>query len=145
MKTNIKIYGLVLVISALAGCKKSYLETSPSNAVTREEILSTTTALAPALDGAYKALYAYGTNGATGHDNFGQKAVDIAVDLMGTDMVVHLQGYNWFNRDYQYTEWQLPDLQTRRPDMVWYYYFDIIKQANLILSVIDDAAGPAAD
>ncbi len=145
MKINISKYLAILLLLAVVSCKKDYLETKPSNGVTRDQLLSHTADISTALDGAYKALYAYGANGTTGHDNFGQKAVDLASDLMGADMVVHLAGYGWFNRDYQYAEWILPDATNRRPDIVWYYYYDIIKQANIILSVIDQASGPVAD
>jgi hypothetical protein len=145
MKNKLKIYLPLLLIVATIGCKKDYLETKPSNAVPEEVIFATTDAVASAMDGVYKALYPYAANGTTGHDNFGQKAVDLASDLMGNDMVVHQQGYNWFNRDYQYTEWQLPDATNRRPDIVWYYYYDIIKQVNKILVNLETATGPAAD
>lgn len=145
MKINIKYAPILLLLAAIAGCKKEYLNTKPSNAVPEETIFATTTAISTALDGAYKAMYAYGANGTGGHDNFGQKAVDLASDLMGNDMVVHLAGYGWFNRDYQYAEWILPDANNRRPDIVWFYYYDLNKQANKILEFIDAATGPAAD
>jgi hypothetical protein len=108
-------------------------------------VFASTTDIQAALDGAYTSLFAYGTNGTTGHDNFGHKAVDLASDLMGNDMVVHQQGYGWFNRDYQYSEWQLPDATNRRPDMTWVYYYDVIKRANQIIKSLETASGPAVD
>jgi starch-binding outer membrane protein, SusD/RagB family len=136
--------GLSLVILA-TGCKKEYLDTKPTNAVTEQQIYATTSAITSALAGTYNSIYAYGANGTTGHDNFGQKAIDLAMDLAGADMIVHTAGYGWFNRDYQYAEWQLQDATNRRPDITWYFYYDIIKQVNKILAVIDAAGGTDAE
>jgi hypothetical protein len=144
MKMILK-YSPILLLLAIAGCKKEYLDTRPSNAQPEEVIFGTTESITTALDGAYKAMYAYGANGTTGHDNFGQKAIDLSADLMGNDMVVHLAGYGWFNRDYQYAEWVLPDATNRRPDITWFFYYDLIKQANKILQFIDVAKGTAAE
>lgn len=145
MKLIIKALTPLLFAVAVVGCKKDYLETKPSNAVTEEQIFGKTSDIFAAVDGMYKALYAFGANGNGDHDNFGQKAVDLSMDMMGNDMIMHLQGYNWYTRDYQLTEWTLFDGVNRRPDKVWYYYYDIIKQANKLLSVVDKASGPDTD
>jgi hypothetical protein len=55
---------------------------------------------------------------------------------MGNDMIVHSQGYGWFNTDYNLTEWTR-DVNGRQPDNAWYFYYDLIKQLNKILSSID--------
>jgi starch-binding outer membrane protein, SusD/RagB family len=134
----------VLIISLLISCKKEYLETEPSNAVTEEEAFSSTDVIVPVLDGAYRSMFAFALNGTTGHDNFGQKSIDLAMDLMGNDMVVHSQGYSWFNRDYQYTEWIQPSPTNRRSDQAWFYYYNIIKQMNGIIAGVDNATGSTA-
>jgi len=46
-----------------------------------------------AMQGIEQAQFAFGANGVTRHDNYGQKAWDLSMDLMGNDMVVHSQGY----------------------------------------------------
>lgn len=120
----------------LASCKKDYLETKPSNAITEQQAFADVAKVYAVLDGANKELYAYGVGASTGHDNFGQKAFDLQSDLMGNDMVVHSQGYGWFNADYQLTEWGRPQT-ARQSDNAWYFYYDIIKQANKIISVVD--------
>jgi starch-binding outer membrane protein, SusD/RagB family len=121
----------------IGGCKKGYLDTKPSNALTEQQIFSDIAKVYSAIDGANKELYAFATGASTGHDNFGQKSFDLQNDLMGNDMVVHSQGYGWFNADYQLTEWGRPQT-ARQSDNAWYFYYDIIKQANKIISVIDD-------
>ncbi|MBX2930790.1 MAG: RagB/SusD family nutrient uptake outer membrane protein [Chitinophagaceae bacterium] len=132
---------IALSVVTLVGCKKDYLETSPSDAVTEQQIYSNTADIIPVLDGAYLTLFEFATNGTTGHDNYGQKAVDLANDLLGQDMVVHSQGYGWFNRDYQYTEWLLPTPANRRSDIVWYLYYNLIKTANAIIANVDGSNG----
>src|SRR5690606_34456547 len=99
------IYILPVFIFALAGCKKDYLETVPSNGVTEDAIFGKYSSVSAALEGIYKQQFASGIGGGTRHDNFGQKAYDLALDLMGNDMVVHTQGYGWFNSSYNLTEW----------------------------------------
>jgi starch-binding outer membrane protein, SusD/RagB family len=140
--SKICISSFILLILAV-GCKKDYLETKPSNAVPEETIFETTTSINSALEGALKAIFAVGPNAR--HDNFGQKAVDLEMDLAGTDMVVNLAGYGWFNRSYQYAEWTLIESVNNRTDAIWLFYYDIIKQANTILSVLDGAKGSQTD
>jgi hypothetical protein len=143
MKRKLLIIPVLLL--AIAGCKKSYLETKPSDAVTQQKALGTTASLATAINGTYQTMFAFSPDGVnTRHDNYGQKSWDLASDLMGQDMVVHTAGYGWYNPDYQYTEWQTP-VQNRRSDEAWYFYYDIIHQANNILFNIDAATGAQAE
>lgn len=89
-----------------------------------------------ALNGAYRLYYSFFTN----HGNFGPKSYDIVADLMGNDMVVHSQGYGWFNTDYRYTA-QMSAAPSSRSDVMWAFYYQIISNANGILANIDAAAG----
>jgi starch-binding outer membrane protein, SusD/RagB family len=129
-----------VLIAAAPGCKKSYLDTAPSNAVTPEVIFNTTDGAYVALDGTYRSMYTSLTN----HGNFGQKSYDIVNDLMGNDMVVHSAGYGWFNTDYRYTA-QASAVNDSRSERLWWYYYRTINNANNILAKIDAASGPQAD
>lgn len=136
----LKITCVALVVLAATGCTKTYLDQKPSNAISPDLVYGTIAAVNSSQTSSYYSLFAFaGGNGNTGHDNFGQKAIDLANDLMGNDMIVNTAGYGWFNADYQYTEWQNAT-STRRSDKVWSFYYDIIKQVNLIL---DNTAVPA--
>ena len=142
---ELKIIAIPLLLTVLAvSCKKDYLETRPSDAVTQQEIFGTTDKISSTLDAAYKTFFAFSPGGGGRHDDYGQKSWDLSNDLMGTDMVVHTAGYGWYNPSYQYTEWQVAT-ENRQSDMAWFYYYNIIKQANTILKTIDAATGTQYD
>ena len=141
---KIKIFSIPLLVMMVTSCKKDYLETRPSDAVTQQTALGTTAAITTALGGGYQTLFAFSPGGSGRHDDYGQKSWDLANDLMGADMVVHTAGYGWYNPDYQYTEWQSP-VANRRSDEAWFYYYNIIKQANTVLKNIDAATGSQND
>ncbi|HEY8661763.1 MAG TPA: RagB/SusD family nutrient uptake outer membrane protein [Hanamia sp.] len=132
---KILIYILPVLLLAIAGCKKDYLETKPSNAATEQAIFSKFSSVNAALGGIYKELFAFGIGASTGHDNYGQKSTDLMCDLMGNDMVVHSQGYGWYNADYSLTSWTSA-VTGAQSDNTWYRYYDIIKQANKIINNI---------
>ena len=137
------IFAIPLFLLVATGCKKDYLETKPSNAVTVSELLSSLNTVYALIDGVAKEQFAYGIGASTGHDNFGQKAFDLQNDLMGNDMVVHSQGYGWFNATYSLGEWGRVE-DGRQSDNAWYFYYDMVKQANTILPVVDGIAGATA-
>src|ERR1035437_1630946 len=133
---KIFLYTILALLIVIAGCKKDYLETKPSNAVTQEQISTQVGPFTAALQGITKELFAFGIGASTGHDNFGQKAYDLQSDLMGNDMVVHSQGYGWFNADYNLTAWGLK-VNGSQSDNAWYLYYDVIKQANKLINGVD--------
>ncbi|MER3470920.1 MAG: RagB/SusD family nutrient uptake outer membrane protein [Chitinophagaceae bacterium] len=126
-----------LLLIALAGCKKDYLETTPATAVSEQQIFSKVATVTSALNGAYQSTFKLGPNGR--HDNYGQKSYDLANDLMGNDMVVQSAGYGWYNAAYQYNEWQVAT-NNRHSYNAWVYYYNIIKQANTIIANVDAVA-----
>lgn len=142
MKSYMKktfLYLLVFLVTAIAACKKDYLDTKPSNAATEQEIFSKYTAATAALGGIYNELYALGIGDPEDHrqaSNFGQKAQDLSCDIMGNDMIINSQGYNWFTVIYNFSEWQNANSQ-HASDEVWSRYYDIIKQANKLINNVD--------
>ena len=132
----------ILALAVLgAGCNKEYLETNPTDAVSGETVFETTEGAYVALDGTYRANY---TSYSGGHGEFGQKSYDLLSDLMGLDMVVHKQGYSWFNSEYQFAAIQT-STPTSRSHWTWYHYYRLINNANRIISLIDGTTGPQED
>src|SRR5689334_7166664 len=55
---------------------------------------------------------------------------------MGNDMVVHSQGYGWFNTVYNWRVF-LTQNASRMPDGLWVRYYSMIKQANILINNVD--------
>ncbi|MEO5891994.1 MAG: RagB/SusD family nutrient uptake outer membrane protein [Ferruginibacter sp.] len=141
---KIILYITPFILLLAIGCKKDYLETTPSNGVTEQEIFSKLNTVYAALDGVVKEQFAFGIGASEGHDNYGQKSFDLQNDLIGNDMVVHSQGYGWYNSDYSLSEWGRAQ-DGRQSDNAWYFYFDIIKQTNSIINNIDNVKDASED
>lgn len=127
---------------ALGGCKKDYLETVPMNAVSEAQIFSDITAVNATVEGLYKQMFRFAVGGG-GHSDYGQKSIDLSLDLMGNDMVVHTQGYGWYNTTYQYTNWGLATT-AQMPDFAWFRFYDMIKQANKLYNFVDGVTNASA-
>lgn len=131
---------LLAVVLLAAGCNKDYLVTNPSDAVSGETVFETTDGAYVSLNGTYRMMWASQTS----HGDFGQKSVDISMDLMGNDMVVHKQGYGWFNAEYNYSAYAT-STSGSRSGIVWAHYYRMINNANRILANIDNAIGSQDD
>ncbi|MGZ8544920.1 MAG: hypothetical protein ACXWV0_06465, partial [Flavisolibacter sp.] len=124
-----KILFLVSIFAlAIAGCKKDYLETQPTGAELEATVYSKYAAVQATLSGLYQTMYSFAVGGG-GHADYGQKSFDLMNDLMGNDMVVHTQGYGWYNTTYQYTAWGLATGGSNSDD-AWVRYYQMVKQAN---------------
>ena len=140
-----KFYFLLIslfVTVFLFSCKKSYLDTKPSNAILPEQVYATIASLNSAVTATYLSTFDYAqvSGGGAMHDAYGQKSIDLANDLMGNDMVVHAQGFGWYNADYNYTAWTRPVGPNTRSAITWAFYYDIINQSNLLLDANKDQA-----
>src|SRR5688500_4314672 len=118
------LYIIPVLLLSLAACKKDYLETRPTGAELESTVYSRFSAVQATLQGLYKNLYSFGNAGGGRHDDFGQKGFDLTQDLMGNDMVVHSQGYGWFNTSYNYTEYSAVTT-SRTPDAAWVRYYSM--------------------
>jgi starch-binding outer membrane protein, SusD/RagB family len=131
-----KISLIFLVIVGLAtSCSKDFLETTPTNQIADADVFTTVQGCQTVLDGVLRDMRAFRTN----HDQFGVKALDLALDLMGTDMV---QARNhWFNFDYQLDNNQAT---YRRTNWTWSQFYRIINNVNNIIVNIDNATTTSA-
>lgn len=136
------LYIIPIFLLALAGCKKDYLETRPTGSEEESLVFSKIDAVNSTLSGLYQEMYTYNVGGGS-HADYGQKAVDLHLDLMGNDMVVHTQGYNWYNTSYQYTHSGIAT-QGNASDYMWYRYYDMIKQANKLVNNVDGVQDASA-
>jgi hypothetical protein len=134
-----KIFILFMSISLfyISGCEKDYLERVPTASVAEEDLLSTVVGNQTLLQGIHRLTYTF----YSAHDRFGQKAVDLIVDLLGEDLYQTERGYGWFVSWYQYIEHR--NINSANLEWVWSYYYDLVDNANIILANIDKASDAA--
>lgn len=133
------ILALAIATSVMAtSCKKEFLETQPSEFTTSEQLGMASKQDPKLLDGSISGLYTTmftdGVGGTTGHDDFGQKGVDIYTDMLCSDMVLGALNYGWYETIARYTA---PVDFTRNPVYVpWRYYYRQIFGANSIIDIL---------
>lgn len=138
-----KIFGCAILASAtlLASCGSDYLDTKSTSSVSAPEVVATT-------DMAYKALNGIALCQTTQHYAFSQ-------GFAGENAIMRLyenlpsQNYNY---NYYASGWAPIHNQTfhNRTNTIydgyaWYYYYQLIGQANRIIAHIDAATGSDED
>lgn len=128
----------------LTGCKKDFLDAQPSQFISADQLIEASeldpNLLNGNIGGLYTTMYTPGVGGTTGHDDFGQKGIDIYTDMLCSDMVLGALNYGWYapvaryqaSKDFTRTENYVP----------WRYYYRIIFGAN---TVIDALGGTDAE
>lgn len=136
------LYSLILVAALLisfSACKKEYLDTVPTDQVSSESVFTTTTNAMQALNGIHRIMY---TQHLSNQHCSGEGAMNIARDMMGED-VVHTGVNGYFLSIYQ---WLNHRGETNQLDYYpWYLYYRFISNANMIISNINKATGPASE
>ena len=140
---NIKKWVLAsaTLIIVLSGCKKNYLDTAPTNAVSTSDVFKTTDNAWAALNGMHRMMYEqyYGSQ-ALG----GQSGNMIGMDVLGEDLVMSGQSNGWWITEYKW----LAHTNANNATMVYFnylFYFTFVSNANLIIANIDNATGPDED
>jgi len=131
-----KIIILTISIIFLTSCSEDYLNNENKEYISQEQLNALANSSPEALltingaviDGNTSFLSQFATNGGNIHDDFGQKSIDLGLDLMSNDMVQEV--FHWFGRYYRYDGRE----QTHRiTDMIWSFYYKIIRNMNSII------------
>jgi starch-binding outer membrane protein, SusD/RagB family len=128
-------FGLIGLTLILAGCSEDFMDVQPTDVISKitldeyansspEAVISLTE---PIVNGFYSRMITYQGN----HDVFGQKSVDLAMDLQGMDMVQTI--HHWFGWDYLMEN---RDYNYRRVNQAWAYYYQLIFSANEVLKLM---------
>jgi starch-binding outer membrane protein, SusD/RagB family len=125
----------IILVGLLTACSEEFLETSPTNQISDADVFKSVAGCQTVLDGVLRDMRAFRTN----HDQFGVKALDLAMDLMGEDMVA--AEHHWFGFDYKLDNNQA---SYRRPLWAWSQFYRIINNVNNIIVNIDNATGTSA-
>jgi hypothetical protein len=138
MRANYIVSLLVAGSAILAGCKKDFLDVKPTQFTTPEQ-LGAAAAQDPKLltgniAGLYTTMFTPGVGGTTGHDDFGQKGVDIVSDMLSSDMVLAGVNYGWYSNIANLVA--PTDFTTNADYIPWRYYYRIIFGANTIIDIL---------
>jgi len=123
----------------LVGCGKDYLEETPSEFLTQEQVGEAADVNPAVIDGTISGIYTTmfdpGSGGTTGHDDFGHKGYDLFSDFLTGDMALSVSTYGWYRADI--TEFAAPlDYTRTRNYMVWRHYYRIIRSSNLVIGAL---------
>ena len=127
---KLNIFLIALLSLAMASCGKDYLETSPTGSVAEKDMIADLVGANTVLNGIHRATYTYNN-----HDQFGQKSIDYINDCLGDDFYPTETGYGWFVSWYQWITHR--SATASNLEYVWAYYYDIINNANLVISNVE--------
>lgn len=146
LKYKISSWALAgLTALSLASCSESFLDREPAgNYITDEQLKETmkwnVNVLLGEMQGVTRNMVRMGSGGTDNHDDFGQKSIDIATDIMAGDIVFPYENsYGWFLADALLNN---TTYTADRSYMLWRYYYRVINSANVI---IDTAGGTDAE
>jgi hypothetical protein len=125
------IIGFALI---LFSCSDDYLETAPTNQISDLAVFQTIEGAQTVIDGVLRDMRSqHGTQNQ--HDQFGIKAIDLCVDLMGEDIVI--EKFHWFGADYRFENRTASD---PRSLYAWSLFYRIIYNVNGVINNIGNAA-----
>ncbi len=137
MKNKLILASLLLTFG-IVGCKKDFLKVQPTAFTTPEQLASDAkqdpNLLNGNISGLYTTMFSTGVGGTTGHDDFGQKGIDIYTDMMQSDMVLGALNYGWYSTVARYTATN--DFTTNPVYIPWRYYYRLIYGANIIIGIL---------
>lgn len=147
MKKGIIAILTTTILLNIVGCNKDFLEKTPSEKISSEQIKEAVKKDPSILEGYVRGMYSNmymiftgGVKDEDAHDDFGQKGYDIYSDLLSADMALSREAYNWY---VQLARLKSPvDFTREEVAHAWRYYYKIIGQAN---GVIDLLGGVDAD
>lgn len=139
-KLIIKTFFSIAVVSALAGCKKDFLEVGPTGDVDDGAVFTTTTNAANVINGIYRYLYSR----YDAQNQPGQGGVMLMLEFMGEDL--HQANATWYSPGNGTGGWV-----NHRNDSYGYVaypfrlYYRCLGNANALIENIDNATGADGD
>jgi starch-binding outer membrane protein, SusD/RagB family len=140
MLNKSRIMFLALAVIFLSSCKKSFLDTYSTTAVSATDAVASTKNAYTALNGIHRILYTQYDNQPEG----GEGAAMIIRDLMGEDMIYTNPGGRMdFAGFIQYISHR--NVNSANMRFMYRMYYRIIANANVLIEGIDAASGPESD
>lgn len=134
-KITLKTICLLALAITFVNCSEDFLEKSPTNFITVDDVGATATIKPDILDGTLAGIYSTmintGTGGTTSHEDFGQKGYDIFSDFLSGDMALTANNYNRYGAFVNLLA--TTDYTDTDNYIAWRYYYRIIRAANLVI------------
>lgn len=133
-----RILNYVLITSAFfaVGCGEDYLEpVQNTRTLVSEEVQALAESNPAIIQGGLDGLsnYLIQDEGVTSqHYDFGQKGVDIWLDILSSDMALSTSSYGWYNNTANLVS--TVDYTRVENNIIWTYYFSVINQANSLIN-----------
>lgn len=148
MKTKHFLLYCAAASLAFSACKKEFLETEPTDQVSNtklEKMLQTKPNVAADISqglfpGMYSWLYTPGAGGTSGSGDFGQRSIDIFMDILCGDFIKTGNDYGWFGDLQKYKA--TVDNTNLNHYTLWRYYNRLIFVAN---GIMDSMGGADAE
>ncbi|WP_199118148.1 RagB/SusD family nutrient uptake outer membrane protein [Pedobacter sp. ASV28] len=135
MKKYIPYLILTLLFFSLGSCKKSYLDTEPSDQISSDKLFDNINNVRVALNGVYRLLYMQYSD----QEQDGHAAIMIVMDFMGEDIVHTAAGTSYFRGAYKWTDHRAATNDL--PYFSYRMYYRVIANINRILDGIDTVPG----
>lgn len=142
MKNNILVKGLAgaLMMGTLASCSSDYLQLEPETSIDTSVVTNSVEGAELALIGLCRSMYMAYSVGDT-YLQFFQGEASI-MTFYGDVFSPDYYNYLWGRYGTEFNAWQyFQESNTWIPVMPWMYSYNLINQANVILSGIDNAEG----
>lgn len=127
------IASAALLTLSLVACKKEYLDRVPSGQVVIDSVFTDISGAKAAVQGLNRLMYRVPNDGR--EETFGQKGIDLMMDIMGDDIAWSGFGANWFidiARFQSFRNGASPFSYT------WTFYYSMINNANRIIFHVDE-------
>lgn len=128
------------ILIFLSSCKKEFLDTFPTTAVSADDAVASTKNAYAAINGIHRIMY-------TQYDNqpeSGEGGVNIIRELMGEDVIyTNPAGRTDFIGFIQWVSHR--NVNSGNMRFVYRFYYRLIANANVLILGIDNATGPQAD
>ncbi|MEA5129116.1 MAG: RagB/SusD family nutrient uptake outer membrane protein [Proteiniphilum sp.] len=144
-----KLYSILFLIAGvicLISCNDDFLETSPTDKGTADDMFSTGKKALVPLNGIYRMMYTQGwSTTANVQQCDGLSAWNLAADVMGEDMVMKAQGSGWYWYDAVYNVKSRFTSSAWRSYDLWNGYYTLISNANYIINAESTMGGDESD
>lgn len=141
-----RLYILAIAVFAAFSCNSDMLEFNPTDSGSGEELMKEASSAITSINGIYRSMWTAGwSTSANTHQCFGVSAYNLAMEVMGDDMIMQSQGNGWFWYDHVYNVKNQYTSSAFRSYDVWFAYYTWIANANNIIAAKETMGGSQAD